>query len=94
MLRSARVPLDFAYISHTYKEGLLHCVIYSWEFTSLNHPNFCDYSIQTGHTALHVAAQEGHLRVVETLLEANSDMNIYSKVSYSLYHISSCNCYI
>ena len=34
---------------------------------------------QDGATALHVATHEGHLRVVQMLLEANADMNIYGK---------------
>ena len=37
-------------------------------------------SVQTGATALYAAAQEGHLRVVEMLLEANADVNIKTNV--------------
>ena len=37
-------------------------------------------SVQTGHTALHVAAQKGHLSVVEMLLEANADVSIKTNV--------------
>ena len=33
-------------------------------------------TIQTGLTALHAAAQGGHWRVVELLLEANADVDI------------------
>ena len=38
------------------------------------------YSVQDGFTALHAAALEGHLRVVEMLLEANADISIMTKV--------------
>ena len=38
------------------------------------------YSVQDGFTALHVAAQEGHLRVVEMLLEANADVSVKTDV--------------
>ena len=39
------------------------------------------YSVQDGSTALHVAAQEGHLRVFELLLEANANISIMDKVN-------------
>ena len=38
------------------------------------------YPVQNGATALHAAVQEGHLRVVEMLLEANADVNIKTNV--------------
>ena len=38
------------------------------------------YPVQDGWTALHAAAQEGHLRVIEMLLEANADVNIKDSV--------------
>ena len=38
------------------------------------------FLIQNGSTALHVAAHEGHLRVVEILLGANADVNIKENV--------------
>ena len=37
--------------------------------------------VQDGATALHVACQEGHLRVAECLLDAKSDLNLLSNVS-------------
>ena len=40
------------------------------------------YPVQTRYTALHEAAQEGHLRVVEMLVEANADVNIKTNVRY------------
>ncbi len=39
-------------------------------------------SIQDGTTALCVAAQEGHLRVVELMIAANADVNIQTNVSH------------
>ena len=42
----------------------------------------CLDSVQTGATALHASAQEGHLRVVEMLLEANADVNIKNNVTH------------
>ena len=41
----------------------------------------CLYSVQDGSTALHAAAQEGHLRVIEMLLGANADISIMTKVN-------------
>ena len=41
--------------------------------------------VQNGSTALHAAAQEGHLRVVEMLLEANADVSIKANVSVTIY---------
>ena len=38
--------------------------------------------VQTGATALHAAAREGHLRVVEMLLEANADVSIKTNVRH------------
>ena len=37
--------------------------------------------IQDGHTALHVASQNGHLEIVIMLLEAKADINIKTNVS-------------
>ncbi len=39
-------------------------------------------SVQDGTTALYVAAQNGHLRVVELLLAAKADVNIQTNVSH------------
>ena len=39
-------------------------------------------SVQDGHAALHAAAYQGHLKVVEMLLKANADANIKAKVRY------------
>ena len=36
--------------------------------------------VEDGWTALHAAAQEGHLRVVEMLLEAKADVSIKTNV--------------
>ena len=43
------------------------------------------YPVQDGSTALYVAAQEGHLRVVEMLLKANADVNIKAKVRIAVH---------
>ena len=43
------------------------------------------YPVQDGWTALHVAAQEGHLRVVEMLLEANADVSIKTNVRVAVH---------
>ncbi len=40
------------------------------------------HSVQNGSTALCVAAQEGHLRVVELLIAAKADVNIQTNVSH------------
>ena len=47
------------------------------------------YPVQDGSTALHAAAQEGHLRVVEMLLEANADVNIKKNVRV-IDHLYTC----
>ncbi len=39
-------------------------------------------SVQDGFTALYVAAENGHLRVVELLLAAKADVNIQANVSH------------
>ncbi len=39
-------------------------------------------SVQTGATALYIAAQNGHLRVVELLIAANANVNIQTSVSH------------
>ncbi len=39
------------------------------------------YSVQNEYTALMVAAQNGHLRIVELLISAKADVNIQSNVS-------------
>ncbi len=39
-------------------------------------------SVQNGYTALIVAAQKGHLKVVELLIAANTDVNIQTNVSH------------
>ena len=41
--------------------------------------------VQDGSTALHAAAQEGHLRVVEMLFEANADVNIKDNVRVTVH---------
>lgn len=38
--------------------------------------------MQDGSTALYMAAQNGHLRAVEKLLEASADVNIETNVSH------------
>ena len=43
------------------------------------------YPVQDGWTALHAAAQEGHSRVVEMLLEANADVNIKTNVRIAVH---------
>ena len=53
--------------------------------TTLNYPNISSldthvYPVQDGWTALHAAAQEGHLRVVEMLLDAKADVSIKDSV--------------
>ncbi len=40
--------------------------------------------MQTGATALYVAAQEGHVKVVEKLLKGNADIDVRSKVRNAL----------
>ena len=56
--------------------------------------SYCLYldSVQTGSTALLVAALQGHLRVVEMLLEANADVNIKKNVRLALCtaHVQYC----
>ena len=37
-------------------------------------------TVQTGSTALHVAAQEGHCQIVRMLLEAKADVNMKNNV--------------
>ena len=39
------------------------------------------FSYQDGFTALHVAAQEGHVEVVTFLVNAGADLHIQTKVS-------------
>ena len=39
------------------------------------------YNIQDGSTALHVACQNGHLKVAETLITAHASVNAQTKVS-------------
>ncbi len=39
-------------------------------------------SVQTGATALHVAAHNCHLRVVELLIAVGADVNIETNVSH------------
>ena len=38
-------------------------------------------SVQDGYTAIMVAAENGHLKVVELLIVANADVNIQDNVS-------------
>ena len=40
-------------------------------------------TVQTGSTALLVAAQEGHCEIVRMLLEAKADVNVQKNVSAS-----------
>ena len=40
-------------------------------------------TVQTGSTALHMAAQEGHYEIVRMLLEAKADVNVQNNVSES-----------
>ncbi len=39
-------------------------------------------SVQDGATVLHVAAQNGHLRVVELLIATKADVNTQTNVSH------------
>ncbi len=39
-------------------------------------------SVQDGYTALIIAAQKGHLKVVELLIAANANVNIQTNVSH------------
>ena len=48
------------------------------------------YSVQTGSTALLVAAQEGHCGVVRMLLEAKADVNMKNNVNESYSSDSVC----
>ena len=41
-------------------------------------------SVQDGATALHVAAQNGHLRVIEVLIAAKAQVDVKDKVSIPL----------
>ena len=52
----------------------------------------CLYSVQDGSSALFVAAQEGHLRVVEMLLEANADISIMDEVTIGIHLIIDRQC--
>ena len=47
----------------------------------------CLDSVQEGFTALIAAAQEGHLKVVEMLLEANAEVNIMSNVRTTIHKL-------
>ena len=42
-------------------------------------------SVQDGSSALHIAAKEGHSRVVEMLLEADADLNVKNDVRIPCY---------
>ena len=54
--------------------------------------HFSPNSVQDGTTALFVAAQNGHLRVVEVLIAAKAQVDIQQKVRFNttlvLYFIS------
>ena len=39
-------------------------------------------TLQDGKTALHLAAEHGHIAVVKELLGAHADMNLQDKVRY------------
>ena len=39
--------------------------------------------IQTGSTALYAAAENGHLEIVNMLIDANADVNIKANVSHN-----------
>ena len=45
-------------------------------------------SVQDGSNALHIAAKEGHSRVVEMLLEANADLDVKNNVRIPCYVLS------
>ena len=42
--------------------------------------------VQDGFTALHMACQEGHLKVAETLITAHASVNAQNKVSALRVH--------
>ena len=54
----------------------------SWYLFVFNCSSSLD-TVQTGSTALYVAAQEGHFEIVRMLLEAKADVNIQNNVSES-----------
>ena len=60
------------------------CYVEVWAYIQYIH-SFVVYPVQTGSAALHVAAQEDHLRVVEILLEANADVNIKTNVRIAIH---------
>ena len=45
------------------------------------------YLVQDGWAALHIAAKNDHLRVVQMLLEANADFNIKTNVSFNALRV-------
>ena len=38
-------------------------------------------TVQDGYTPLHIAAQNGHVEVVETLIKSGADISVVEKVS-------------
>ena len=54
----------------------------SWYLFVFNCSSSLD-TVQTGSTALHMAAQEGHYEIVRMLLEAKADVNVQNNVSES-----------
>ena len=51
-----------------------------------------NYKDEQGQTALHYAADEGNLKIVEILIKSNADLNSRSNIKRTLLHISCNHC--